>query len=566
MKRRIPCESLGPTRVTGVLVLFLTSTTPSIAQLYPTAKLDVPRSADDIELYEFLGLHVSVTEDTAWLAEPNDDLIVGNEGAVFGFERTKEGWVLAHDLQPSDAHASQAFSTGMAFNDSWALIGSPKHSLERLNSGAIYFFRRSGASWLEVERVHQPDPERLENLGTRVALSGKRAIASCTGDDEAGEDKGAAYVYVRSKGKWSLEEKLVPSHPSPNWWGGASRSLDIDGDVAVLGAVGGGPVLFQGIVFVFERTPSGWTQTAVLEDPTPKDDDQFGYAVAVQGDTILVGEPVMKYFHGGYRPGSVLVFERMGPPPGGWAFVQELQASNKSVNQDTGDHFGYSLDVHEDRFLAGALYGKIGNEVLGSAYLFERGLNGWEEVAMLAHDHPFPSNFGVSVALSSSFALVGAHSAEGSVPGIASGAAYVYELPYGEPYCAAAPNSTGAPATIHATGSLVASAEALELWAESLPADKTGLFLVSRAAGFVQNPGGSQGNLCLGGPIGRLKASVQSSGPRGRLHHVVDTGAGPPNPPSVIQPGETWCFQAWYRDQNPADTSNFTPGLEVAFQ
>ena len=569
MKQRALLFLLDRIPAVGLLALLSWNLAFAAAQVYPTVKLDVPRTMDDIELYESLGFSVSATEHTAWLGEPGDDVIIGNEGTVFGFERARNGWALSYNLAPSDVHTSQTFGTGHSFGTDWGIVGSPRHSGERKNSGAFYSIHRSGSSWLEVQRVHQPNPHRFEFFGANVALSGNRAVAGSTGYQEAGQIKGAGYVYVRSQGTWSLEAKLVPDH-SPPQWTNASRSLDLHGDVAVLGAAGGDKAMFQGIVFVFERTPSGWIQTAVLEDPTPQDDDEFGrYAVAVQGDTILVGEAVPKFFSGGYRPGSVFVFERVGPPPGGWTLVQELQASNKSVNQHTGDHFGYSLDVHGDRFLTGALYGKVGDEVRGTAYLFERGPNGWGEIAMLAHDNPVASNYsnyGVSVALSSSFALVGAHTGEGSVPGIQSGCAYVYELPFGDPYCAAVPNSTGAPATIHATGSLAAGAGALELWAGSLPPHKTGLFLVSPDAGFVPNPGGSQGNLCLGGPIGRFQSSVQSTGPRGTMHHVVDTGVVPPNPPSAIQPGETWRFQAWHRDQNPADTSNLTPGLEVAFR
>jgi hypothetical protein len=305
-------------------------------------------------------------------------------------------------------------------------------------------------------------------------------------------------------------------------------------------------------------------QTAVLEDPTPKDQDEFGVSVAVQGDTILVGEHVDEW-SAGSRPGSVFVFDRTGPPPGNWTLVQEVQAGNKSTNQWTGDHFGFAQDIHGDRFPVGAPYGKVGDEVRGTAYLFERRAGVWEEIAMQAHTNPMLGNYGASVSMSSSFALVGAYVAEGSVPGIASGCAYVYELPFGAPYCDAAANSTGVPGTIHATGSLAASAGALELWAEDLPPDRTGLFLVSPDAGFVPNPGGSQGNLCLGGAIGRFGNSAQSTGTDGTLHHVVDTTAIPPGP-SQIQPGETWRFQAWYRDRNPGPTSNLTPGLEVAFQ
>ncbi len=116
------------------------------------------------------------------------------------------------------------------------------------------------------------------------------------------------------------------------------------------------------------------------------------------------------------------------------------------------------------------------------------------------------------------------------------------------------------------TGSLKASAGALELWAEELPANQFGMFLIGSDPGFVSGPGGSQGNLCLGGNIGRFKQSLAGTGPSGELHHVVDTKALPLPPPAEFLPGETWHFQAWYRDQNPTTTSNFTGAVAVTFR
>ena len=80
----------------------------------------------------------------------------------------------------------------------------------------------------------------------------------------------------------------------------------------------------------------------------------------------------------------------------------------------------------------------------------------------------------------------------------------------------------------------------------------------------MAGPGGSDGNLCLAGKIGRFASQVQSSGPGGEFSIPVDLSDLPP-PLSAVLPGETWNFQAWYRDANPVPTSNFTQGLAVGF-
>ncbi|MCP3918877.1 MAG: hypothetical protein GY711_25300 [bacterium] len=139
--------------------------------------------------------------------------------------------------------------------------------------------------------------------------------------------------------------------------------------------------------------------------------------------------------------------------------------------------------------------------------------------------------------------------------------------PIGTAHCLpAVPNSTGSGATISAYGHTNVSHNAVRLEADSLPPNQFGYFLASSTSGFIPNPGGSQGNLCLTGQVARFNRDVQSSGPAGRFTLPVDLSAIPLTPPVAVQPGETWNFQGWYRDQNPTSTSNFTEALRIAFQ
>ena len=86
-------------------------------------------------------------------------------------------------------------------------------------------------------------------------------------------------------------------------------------------------------------------------------------------------------------------------------------------------------------------------------------------------------------------------------------------------------------------------------------------------AGFVMNPGGSQGDLCLDGSIGRHSLNVQVADTAGHARFVVDV-AGLPTPTGLVAAvaGETWNFQAWYRDANPGPVSNFTDAVAVTFR
>lgn len=136
----------------------------------------------------------------------------------------------------------------------------------------------------------------------------------------------------------------------------------------------------------------------------------------------------------------------------------------------------------------------------------------------------------------------------------------------GQNYCTAAVNSTGSAARMVASGSTSAAANDLTLSATQLPNNQFGLFLTSRTQSFVSGTGGSSnGNLCLGGQIGRINI-VRNSGSVGSFSLTVDLGTLPQGGGTVAaMAGDTWNFQAWYRD-GVGLGSNFTDGLEITIQ
>ena len=135
----------------------------------------------------------------------------------------------------------------------------------------------------------------------------------------------------------------------------------------------------------------------------------------------------------------------------------------------------------------------------------------------------------------------------------------------GTNYCGPAnTNSSGMSAVISGFGSAAMADNNVQLTGNQLPANQFAMFVVSQTQGFV-NPPGSQGNLCLSGNIGRYKTQIQNSGAGGTVTISADMTSIPVNPPVAGQPGETWNFTLWFRDNNPTTTSNFTDGLSVTF-
>ena len=133
-------------------------------------------------------------------------------------------------------------------------------------------------------------------------------------------------------------------------------------------------------------------------------------------------------------------------------------------------------------------------------------------------------------------------------------------------YCSPASlNSSGASAVMGATGSDVLADNALTLTASDMPLDSFGYFLNSQTEGSSMPPG-SQGTICLGGQIGRFSASILTSGSTGSFSLAVDLNSIPNNPTAAAMIGDTWRFQAWFRDANPQVTSNLTDAISLTIR
>ncbi len=140
----------------------------------------------------------------------------------------------------------------------------------------------------------------------------------------------------------------------------------------------------------------------------------------------------------------------------------------------------------------------------------------------------------------------------------------------GTNYCSPAiANSTGAPAAILALGSEVVASNDLTMTVSGLPPNTFAMFVTSQTQGYAFPVPGSQGALCVTGFPGRFNrpGQIQSSGSSGSLVFPVDLTSLPtPIGFTAAQPGDTWNFQAWYRDANPTVTSNFTDAVGITFQ
>lgn len=216
--------------------------------------------------------------------------------------------------------------------------------------------------------------------------------------------------------------RLVAADPARSESFGTA--LAVEGETALIGAT---RAMYDGLhdaAFVFRRSGAGWTEEARLAPALPQPGDGFGAALALAGNVAVVGAPLRDTV--GTDDGAVYVFERasVGAP-----FVETLELRPRA--QRAGERFGGALALEAGLLVVGAVgapFSGFGEEV--HVFVFQRrGPGHWDEVALLAPPRyrwpDFPTHFPVAVALSGTTIVVG-------VPGFEHqfeypGRAFVYE-------------------------------------------------------------------------------------------------------------------------------------------
>jgi len=196
-------------------------------------------------------------------------------------------------------------------------------------SGAAYIFVRDlNGRWDQQAYVKASNAESGDRFGSSVAISGNTvAIGAPTESsgasgidgnqfDNSTPRSGAVYVFVRdTSGGWNQQAYIKASNPGNDDLFGSALSLDENtlavgafGEASQANGINGdqsdNSAPQAGGVYVFERDMnSTWSQQAYIKASNTEDTDQFGIALAIDGDTLAVGahsEPVKK--SSGYGP------------------------------------------------------------------------------------------------------------------------------------------------------------------------------------------------------------------------------------------------------------------------
>lgn len=272
------------------------------------------------------------------------------------------------------------------------------------------------AAQFPITETDQLEPGQGQFAGFSVALHGDVAFVGAPAGQFVGSNR-YVHAYRLVSDQWQLEQTLTPPDSGNTRFGFA---LDFDGTTLVVGSPqlpSGGP----GRAAVYTYDGASWTGTDLSYPPSPGSQIGFGLAVAVDGDSLLVGAPlrdVTVVGASGEGVGSVYAYRLTSE--GTWKIKQQITPSNPSVNLG----FGIAVDVQGFDALIGT-----GNGDRAHAFEFNFGPL-WTETQVLTPSVATASSaFGESLSMSGDRAIIGAWQDTSFADG---GAAFVFERVCGE--------------------------------------------------------------------------------------------------------------------------------------
>jgi hypothetical protein len=349
-----------------------------------------------------------------------DTLVIGSSykgspvgayaGAAYVFERNAGGanqWGQVKKLLPSDPAAGDVFGSSVALSGDTVAVGA---ALAEGYAGAAYVFTRDGGgtqNWGEVRRLLISEPRPGDRFGSAVSIHRDLALVGAPNRDlYNANDAGTANLYYRlsdGTNRWDWIKTFVSGDPGDGF--GCSTALGEE--FAFVGALADDTAkgIDSGSVRVFRRDQNGANQWGFFKTLTASDGgafDFFGNALALDGDTLLVGAQIKNL------SGSAYIFQRNQGSTDNWGEVRKLLPIGGAFL----DLFGKAVALQGDRIVVGSYGDDDAGESSGSAYIFERdqgGINQWGQVKKLtAQDAGQGDWFGWSVAVSGEWVAVGA--------------------------------------------------------------------------------------------------------------------------------------------------------------
>lgn len=329
------------------------------------AKLTASDGAAD----DLFGRSVSISGDYAIVGAFADAIGANaNQGSAYIFVRSGAAWTQQVKITASDGMSGDLFGNAVSISGNYAIIGARGDNVgANASQGSAYIFVRNGSNWTIQAKLTDLDGLANDFFGSSVNISGDDVIIGARLADMGGiANRGAAYIYTRNGILWIRQAKLIAADGTAD--DNFGISVSINGNYAIVGADQDYDVasnFFRGSAYIFIRSGSTWAQQAKLIATDGNSEDQFGIAVSISGDYAIVGARFAETSSYEYQ-GTAYIFVRNGTS---WLQQAKLTASDA----EAGDQFGAAVSISGDNVIVGAIFDKVGTAAFqGSAYIFRK--------------------------------------------------------------------------------------------------------------------------------------------------------------------------------------------------
>lgn len=505
------------------------------------------------------GESVALDGDTLIVGAPGDSVAGPSAGAVYMYERDEFGdWDLSAIFRPTiPALITEPvrFGTSVALEEGkWIVVGAPAPNCGV--AGRAYVFTDVGEGWVLDQVLTSSESSVDDRFGQSVAVDGDRILVGAPRLDDYRTNQGGAELFEFNSPQFVSEHKFYAPFPqSPDDYFGFA--VDLRGDRALIGAYGDDTIgTNHGAAYVFDEGANWNSSPHTLLPGEYHHHGQFGRSLSLADDLAIVGYP------GAGASGMARVFRWVDPD---WV-GQDLTPTTTGTNSA----FGQDVAAYGDRVLTTAPNSSLFGSWSG-ALVSHSGAN-WEDQRTVYGD---PITFhGGSVSFSATDIAVGAPHWEAE-----KGAVYLYDPAVffdsvSEVLClcdqgpcednpdAGCPNSSGAGALLEVSGSPSILDDNLRLHGTGLPSGQLAMPLIGGPSNATQVGGGQ---LCLGGQLYRFPLIGTGTGTFSFGPGILSYAANQFEEPPMLDVGQTWAFQVWYRDPTGpcGATSNFTSGVSI---
>ena len=372
-------------------------------------------SPSDSQANDFFGISVAISGNTIVVGDFNPN--TEQYGEVDVFVKPASGWSnMTQTARLTSSDNGQGFGISVAVDGNTVVVGAANTSNFKrpgaAGPGAAYVFVKPAGGWVnmtETAKLTASDGQSGDAFGDSVSINGNTIAA---GAFFVSNFSGKAYVFVKPSTGWSgnlTQTAELAASDSDGILDYFGCSVAVSGNTVAVGSYGHNN--FQGASYVFVEPAGGWvnmTETAELTVSNGKSSDFFGFAVAINGNTIVAGAPSA---YNQYGVAYVYL-----EPASGWTSTSQFTAGLGAPDATQGDSFGQSVGISDNghAIVVGAPAATInGNFGQGAVYAYLRPAAGWSNTQhayaeATASDGAANDGMAVSIGISGATVIAGA--------------------------------------------------------------------------------------------------------------------------------------------------------------